>query len=272
MKINAYAKINWALNILGTRPDGYHEMDMLMQSIELHDELTIEPAGEISMPGEAPANLALLAARALAQFANVHQGARLKLRKRIPVRAGLGGGSADAAAALLALNQLWSLFLPMEQLMKVALSVGADVPFCLQGGTARVGGIGERIAPLSGGRPWPLLILHPGDGLSTPGMFQRWDGEPRHARPADIAAAAIALQAGDFPAMDRHARNMLTQSAVKALPAIGEAREALLRAGALFAAMSGSGSAVFGVFPTMRAARTAADSLGSRAILTKTKP
>ena len=148
MLIRANAKINWTLDTVGVRADGYHLLDMLMQSISLHDTLTLEPAEDVTFSADGATrvpqdegNLALRAALALRRHAGTAQGAMIHLHKRIPSGAGLGGGSADAAAVLHGLNALWELNLPMETLRQIGLTLGADVPFCLMGGLAHVRGI-----------------------------------------------------------------------------------------------------------------------------------
>lgn len=284
MKVLARAKINWALNILGCREDGYHDMDMLMQRIELCDELYIEPAGQLTLTvtdgcgATIPAggeNLVLRAARALCDEARAARGARIRLIKRIPVRAGLGGGSADAAAALCALNRMWELDLDERALVRIGLGLGADVPFCLQCEPARARGLGERLDPcVRPPRPVPLVILHPGAGLSTPRMFKAWDAlarqTPRDLEAADIDRCVRALASGDLRGMAEASRNMLYPCAVDAMPDIARARRSLLDQGAAFAAMTGSGSAVFGAFESVETAETAAHALGDGAILTYT--
>ena len=259
MILRAPAKINWALNILGTRQDGYHEMDILMQSISLWDELELlhAPPGEILFDGDGD-NLVVKAAVALMDD---NHGVEIWLHKNIPARAGLGGGSADAAAVLLGLNEMWGLGLSGEQLQRIGLTLGADVPFCLTQAPARAQGLGEILTPMGDVPSAELLILHPGCGLSTPAMFRAWDEEGAHTQPADIPASAGCLRRGDFQGLRDCARNMLIACAVRALPEIDEAIAALYRAGAVFAAMSGSGSAVFGVFETGAAADIAALSL-----------
>lgn len=179
----ARAKINWSLNILGVRPNGYHELDMLMQQISLSDELVFEPADALSLTvGGAPgdeSDLVLKAARALAELARQRgmetSGARICLTKRIPSRAGLGGGSADCAETLKALNRLWNLNFPMETMLELGAKLGADVPFCLTGGLARVSGVGERIEPLRNPPHCALVLITPGGGLSTPEVFRAYD-------------------------------------------------------------------------------------------------
>ena len=274
MTLPARAKINWALNITGRRPDGYHLLDMLMQTISLEDELTLEEADELSLTvidrrGDAgsavpvPAgadNLVLKAARALKALTGTTNGARLTLVKRVPAQAGLGGGSADCAAALTGLNAFWGLGLSPEALMALGAQLGADVPFCLTGGLARVQGIGEQVTPLGFAPQAPLVLLKPRGGLSTPEVYRRFDaGFP--GGPADIPGLIDALRQGDLPAVARLTGNALAAPAIEALPEIETALGDLRGAGADVAFMTGSGSAVVGVFSGDAAARRAADAL-----------
>ena len=162
LSIQARAKINWTLDVVGTLPNGYHDLDMLMQSVTLCDQLTIEDAPECTLSvrmqgGFVPAdgnNLVLRAARALQEATGETRGARMTLRKYIPVAAGMGGGSSDAAAARKGRNVLWNLGLTDERLEEIGLTIGADVPFCIRGGLQRARGVGERLTPL------PLYTYH----------------------------------------------------------------------------------------------------------------
>ena len=270
----APAKINWALNITGRRADGYHLLDMLMQSIALHDTLEIEPAEGLSLSVDgAPAgeeNLVLRAAMALNRRAGARHGARLSLTKRIPARAGLGGGSADCATALRALNGLWELEFSEETLLEIGLGLGADVPFCLTGGLAVVRGIGEAITPIAQAPEIPLVLVVPGGGLSTGAVFSLWDEGHFPDVVLDTDALAKAVAARRFPEIDRLNANALTLPAVSLMPEIGQliGRMRALGAGAAF--MTGSGSAVVGAFEDPKAAAAAAQNLPG-AILTKTR-
>lgn len=274
----AYAKINWALDVVGRRQDGYHELDMLMQTVALNDELSFETAGSLSLTvGGRPVpadgrNLVLQAAQALMDYTGKRHGARIHLVKHIPVRAGLGGGSADCGATLLALNRLWRLGLPLKTLLEIGATLGADVPFCMGVGLARVRGVGERLLRMEAKQRFPLVILHPGPGLSTPQVFGQWDrmGQRGLALPLDLAQSALA--AGDLYAFARMTGNALEPPAIALLPEIWQARDRLLQLGAVVAQMSGSGSAVFGAFPSWEKARYAKEALGYRAILTWTYP
>lgn len=267
MRIEARAKINWALNVLGLLPDNYHRLDMLVQRLALSDtvellpaaHLSIEVTGDESVPAD-PSNLAYRAAMELKLISGYKGGARIKLSKRIPALAGLGGGSADAAAVLEGLNELWGLDFKQNTLMEVGRRLGADVPLCLFQGLMRAGGIGDEIKPLSGGKQLHLLLLKPVEGLSSREVFQSYDEAPDPLT-ADITAASIALRKGDLEGMKATCYNQLQETAIRLLPGIRAALEALTVQGAVFAQMSGSGSAVFGVFQTEAAAKEAETAL-----------
>lgn len=305
----ARAKINWSLNILGVRPNGYHELDMLMQQISLSDELVFEPADALSLTvGGAPgdeSDLILKAARALAELARQRgmetSGARICLTKRIPSRAGLGGGSADCAETLKALNRLWNLNFPMEMLLELGAKLGADVPFCLTGGLARVAGFGERIEPLRNSPHCALVLITPGGGLSTPEVFRAYDEMVkqwedfggRHAENAvkyspenPISGSCMAehspealvqencavtehsplrlaevLLAGDYALAERLSFNALEAPAIRLLPEIGKWINRFRELGARYVRMTGSGSTVFGVFDSLETARAIASQI-----------
>ena len=256
MILRAPAKINWTLNVTGVRPDGYHELDMLMQTVELHDTLELEEDERLTLTcdrEDAPCderNLVMRAARALQAACGCKRGARMRLAKRIPSQAGLGGGSSDCASALRGLNALWGLNLDEERLREIGLKLGADVPFCLTGGMCRARGLGEALTPLPS-RSRRVLLVKPAQGLSTPEVFHAFD---RLARPdpADNEAAARALALGDDELLARSARNMLTDAAISLCPEVRETLCALRELGASFCAMSGSGSAYLALFPEKR--------------------
>lgn len=269
LRVRALAKINWTLDVIGKREDGYHELDMLLQSVALHDRLIIAPAARISLEMRGwpwirvdEKNLVLRAARALSEAAGGERGARMTLEKRIPVGAGMGGGSADAAAALVGLNALWKLGLSDAELERIGAALGADVPFCVRGGLQRARGIGERLHPLDAVRVCWLVVAQPCRGLSTKDVFGglRVDRIDASSRP-DNDAAMSALQAGDLPALASAMGNALQPVATSLRPAIAECVERIGRTGALAVQMTGSGSAVFGVYASARAARAALDAL-----------
>ena len=269
----ACAKINWALNIVGRRPDGYHLLDMLMQSIDLRDALTVEPADALTLTvNGAPAgaeNLVLRAANALNARSGRFHGASMRLEKRIPARAGLGGGSADCALALRALNGLWGLGLADGELLEIGEALGADVPFCLTGGLARVGGIGEAIEPIPDAPEIPLVLVTPGGGLSTGAVFALWDAGGWPEARLDSRALAEAVVRRDLKAADALCANALTAPAVSLMPQIADLIGRMRRLGAEAAFMTGSGSTVVGAFSEPAAARAAAAALPD-ATLTRT--
>ena len=265
MRIAARAKINWTLDIVGKREDGYHLMDMLMQPISLSDDITLLPQEELTLsvsgfprvnPG--PENLALRAAILLKQATGCTGGASIHVHKRIPVGAGMGGGSADAAGVLAGLNRLWGTGLTQAELETLGLQLGADVPFCLSGGLAHVGGLGEKITALPGAPSIPLAMVTPGGGLSTPAVFREFDdgGDPFGA--LDASALAAALCAGDLDRAHSLSLNSLEPAAIRLMPEIGEAMHRFRELGARFVRMTGSGSTVFAAFETPEQAAHAA--------------
>jgi 4-diphosphocytidyl-2-C-methyl-D-erythritol kinase len=259
LQLSAAAKVNLALEILTRRSDGYHEIATVMQTVDLSDRLVLEDADTLEVCTSAAGvptderNLAYRAAAVLREAAGVARGARITLDKRIPVAAGLGGGSTDAAAVLLGLNRLWGLRWPAGRLEELAVGLGMDVPFFLRGGAALATGRGERLTPL-GGAALPLVLVNPRFAVSTAEMYGRVTpamysdgGRARHAagaletrRPGRVAAALY---------------NGLEPAARAAYPQIGQMQAALLAAGALGAAMSGSGPTVFGVARSWEQAR-----------------
>ncbi len=269
LRLEALAKVNRSLCVLGVRPDGYHELDTLFQTIDLFDDLSLEEDDRLTLSIEGGtlsaggSNLVLRAAHALAVRAGAVRGARLRLTKRIPVGAGLGGGSADAAAALLGLNALWGLGLATQELRLAAASVGSDVAFFLFGGRARGTGRGEQIEMLPDAPDESLVLLVPPFGMATPDVYRDLG-----ARPLPDAPPA-APPAGELPE-----RNDLEATAERLRPELRIFRALLLSAGAVSARLSGSGSALFGVFPSDDAARRAAAALdgrdGARAVVTRT--
>jgi len=263
LTVHAQAKINWSLSICGERPDGYHNLDMLMQSIELSDILTFESArfltldidGQRLPTGER--NLVIRAANALNETMGKRMGARITLKKNIPARAGLGGGSADCAATLIALNRLWNFNLPLRTLMQIGLTLGADVPFCLQKGLCRAQGVGEILTPQENAPFIPLVMITPGGGLSTPAVFKAWNAGGYPMTPVDTLALAHALQEGDLSRAQQLSHNDLEAPAIELMSEIGELIEKFRNLGASFVRMTGSGSTVFAAFHSEEAAQTA---------------
>lgn len=270
IKARAYAKINWALDILATRENGYHELDMLMQSISLHDTLNFEEADGLTLITDgkpdpyADKNLIIRAAQLLKEKTGCAKGVHIELTKRTPAMAGLGGGSADCAAALLALNRMWELNLDKNELLELGFRLGADVPFCLMGGLMRVGGLGEILSALPSVQSTEMLLVMPDKGLSTGAVFGEYDRGIRSMPKVDIDSAQQQLLKGDYISLNRYAQNVLTEPAVKVSAAVGEAIAAMQECGAVMARMSGSGSAVFGVFEDAQAAQAAEKTLKAK--------
>jgi 4-diphosphocytidyl-2-C-methyl-D-erythritol kinase len=282
LTLHAYAKINLDLAVLDRRPDGYHELRTVFQSIALHDTVEILPTrGRFSIDGDATrmpldrTNLAWRAAEALWQRAGrrgVPSGTRIRIVKRIPAQAGLAGGSSDAAAALLGLNRLWNLKLPASMLLQLAGELGSDVPFFLVGGTALGLGRGERLYPLADLPLRHLVIVVPDFGVATPDAY-RWLAEERAQ-----ATDRLPLRDGaPFTELLTSWRliNHLEPPVVARHPEIAEIRDALSAVGARAARMSGSGSAVFGLFDSAATARRAARALtapGRQVFVSRTRP
>jgi 4-diphosphocytidyl-2-C-methyl-D-erythritol kinase len=252
----AFAKINWSLRVLGKRPDGYHEIDTVFQTISLHDTISITPTekndlvlscDDRSLPAD-ERNLVWRAAAALRVRCSIHKGARIRLEKRIPVHAGLGGGSSDAAATLVGLAYLWNVTLTEDELSKLAAGLGADVPFFLCGGTARGSGKGSDIAALPDAADKFLLLVKPSANISTSKAYEALNAAAlttsegktilASSQPRDFSKgfSSDALQ-NDFEAV-----------VLQLEPEIERARVALMKAGANAALLAGSGAAVFGVF------------------------
>jgi 4-diphosphocytidyl-2-C-methyl-D-erythritol kinase len=264
VRVRAYAKINLSLHVLGIRRDGYHDLRTVFQSIALHDDVTIRVrrgpfvfrCDDPACPGDAT-NLVWRAAEAMwtaARRPGALRNLEIALTKRIPVEAGLGGGSSDAAAAVRGLAELWRV--PSAAVQGVARSLGADVPYFLAGGTALGLDRGDVLYPLADHRSaWVVLIL-PAFGVSTAAAYRWWD----ESSPAASGARDGASNDLQAPVAARH-------------PEIARIVKALRRAGAFQAAMSGSGSAVFGLFDSREAAERAARDIGGRtrrALVTRT--
>ncbi|PTQ53057.1 MAG: 4-diphosphocytidyl-2-C-methyl-D-erythritol kinase [Hydrogenibacillus schlegelii] len=266
--ITSPAKINLTLEVLGRRPDGYHELDMLVVAVDLADRLrlVLRDDGAITLStsnGTLPLgekNLAVAAARKLQAASGVRAGVHIEIEKRIPISAGLGGGSSNAAAVLMGLNALWGLGYDRERLQTLGAEIGSDVPFFFHGGTARVQGRGERVEPLPDVGPWTIVIARPPLYVSTADVFRALAVD-RLPPPGETAAAVAALQAGRREAVLRHLRNDLEAVTFRLYPEVRRLKEKFYAFGAEYALMSGSGPVVYGVFPDGRRARRVVHSL-----------
>ena len=260
--IRAYAKINVTLDILGKRPDGYHELATVMQTVDLYDTICLTATEDSSVylicstaELSNANNLAARAAHLVQQHLPSPQGVRIELYKRIPTAAGLGGGSSDAAAVLLALRQWWQVDLPATEMLAMAASLGSDVPFFLTGGLALCEGRGERVTPLL--QYWPmqlrwLLLLKPAISVSTAAAFRDLPASD-YTDGSHTQAVCTALRAYQNPPPE-HLHNSLERNVLKQYPAVAEAREAMFKAGSPFVRLSGSGPTLFAPFPDLSSA------------------
>lgn len=251
MTVTAHCKINLTMEVLGKRADGYHNIRSVMQFLDLGDRLEIEPASAFTFWCDDPAlcgedNLAVRAYRLLASRYPVRPVA-IRLYKQVPYMSGMGGGSADAAAVLCAVNELSELGLSQQTLMELGRTLGADVPPCLVGGLLLAEGIGERVTPLRQTQPLWFCIIKPVQSFSTPAMYCRMDESAAFATEREQTALLQAVQAGDA---ERVAPWLCNSFEPVALPSdsILYAKRALLETGAIAASMTGAGSAVFGLY------------------------
>jgi len=281
--VRTCAKVNLSLRVLGTRADGYHEVQTVMQAIGLWDCVGLTPRDDdlikVEVPGgEAPAdetNTCWRAARAFAERTGVPRGVRIELRKSVPAGAGLGGGSSDAAATLAGLARLWEAglrggptgpppLLSERQLEDLAAQIGADVPFFLRGGCCLARGKGERLRPLSAVAMW-MVAVTPNEPVSTAEAYAAFGrspvtrNRPRLTRPVQRMVAAV--KQGDVEAVARALHNDFEPLGLPGLTAARRAKAALLASGCLGASVSGSGSAVFGIARNLAHAQAAASDL-----------
>lgn len=251
----AYAKLNISLDVLGTRPDGYHEMRMVMLGVSLYDNVTVtltdgavRSASNLCFLPEDDKNVACKAARAFFAVTGMENvGAEIKLHKIIPVCAGMGGGSSDAAAVLRALNKLTGAGLSLTQLEEIGAKVGSDVPFCVRLGTQLATGRGEIMERLPEFPDCSVVICKPDFSISTPELFSKIDGNGLKVRP-DTAGICAALEQGDLQGITRRMYNVFEDVLPKKYDKIFELKNRLLDLGAMNSVMSGTGSALFGVF------------------------
>jgi 4-diphosphocytidyl-2-C-methyl-D-erythritol kinase len=269
VRLRAFAKINYALEVRGLRDDGYHEISSVLQSISLADEveierskgrfeLHIEPEG--SEVGTLEQNTVYKAWRLLCGLSGAELPVRIRLHKKIPAQAGLGGGSADAAATLYGLNELFSLELNYEELREVGSRIGADVPFALMGGTSLAEGVGEILTPLPAPPVHYLLVAKPERGVGTGGIYRAYDECPGRGT-TSVKPVVAALRSGDLSALARAIGNDLERVTAGFVPEVEVYRKDLLRLGAMGAAMSGTGTSVYGIFEREGEARSVAERL-----------
>ncbi len=268
LKLTAKAKINLGLAITGKREDGYHLLKSVFLEIPLSDTLFLEKSGtkETTLTCTEPDlscgedNLCMKAARLMEKHYGLTEGVKMHLVKEIPSQAGLGGGSADAAAVMKGMNTAFSLNAPAEELENLAASLGADVPFFIRGGCALAEGIGEKLTALPVPSGFFLLLARPAAGADTGKIYRLYDGLERKAEP-DVEAMIAGIRANDPVAMAKGAVNALEEAAAGLVPEIGRLRSLLEETGPAFVQMTGSGSCVFAVYREKEKALRAEESL-----------
>lgn len=256
------AKINLSLDILGTLPNGYHEVEMIMQQIDLYDLVTVsllddeqteDGQGSIVVSSNLyylpcdETNIAYKAAKRMMETYHLKRGVKIHLEKRVPVAAGLAGGSANAAAVLRAMNKLYGLELSTEALMTVGLELGADVPFCLLEGAAVARGIGEKLTPIKGLDNVWVLLSKPNIGVSTKEIYKHYDTMTVKKRP-DTPLLIQATEENNLPLLTGHMYNVLEEVTTSLYPMVSDVKKKIQQCGATGVMMSGSGPTVFGLF------------------------
>ena len=269
--IKARAKINITLDVAGRRDDGYHFVKMLMQTIALYDTVTVKkvPKKGIWVSCDVrwvpcnEKNLAYKAAKLIMDNFEIDGGVAINIHKRIPVSAGLAGGSTDCAAVLKAMNMLFELGLSQKELMNLGFKLGSDVPFCVMEGTALAEGLGEKLTPLEPCPGMDIVLVKLPVSVSTATVYKMLDGEKMTFHP-DTERAAAAIKNGDKAAIAESLSNVLEPVTAKMHPRIKDIKAELIKNGALGALMSGSGPTVYGIFEDKRTACRAADRIRSR--------
>lgn len=275
----SYAKINLTLDVIGKLDNGYHEIEMIMQTINLFDLIIIDKAEcgiKIStnlkyLPNNEK-NIAYKAAAAFFEYTKIHSGVKIMIQKNIPVSAGLAGGSGNAAAVLVCLDKLFGTYLSYEELQNLASGLGADVPYCILGGTQLAKGIGQDLTVLSHCVKTNILLVKPYINVSTAEIYNEIDSSPIEKRP-NTARMISAIEKGDIITIADSLCNVMENVTEKRYPIIRGIKEKMILNGALGAVMSGSGPTVFGIFEDEKIAKKAADSFSMQfkeVFLTKT--
>lgn len=266
-QLKAYAKINLGLDVTGRLPNGYHQVKMIMQSIGICDTLTLERAERgITLTTDSPElptdenNLVCRAAALILSKCGISSGVRIHLQKTIPIAAGMAGGSTDAAAAMKGICRLYGLDISQKQLMEYGVSIGADVPYCLMGGTALAEGIGEELTQLPPLPPCHILAAKPNISVSTRYVYEHLDSEGIGVHP-DIEGMTEAVRAGDLQGVVHRMANVLESVTATAHPVIDALKRRMLALGAAGSLMSGSGPTVFGIFTDKASAAAAFEHL-----------
>jgi 4-diphosphocytidyl-2-C-methyl-D-erythritol kinase len=252
IEIEACGKINLALDVLRKREDGYHEIKSIMQQVDLCDRLEITERSNgvaISCANQLVpldhTNLVYRAWDKISKLAGSNAGINVKIDKHIPVAAGLAGGSTNGAATIIALNQMWDLGLSLQEMMEIGLQIGADIPFCIMGGTASAEGIGEKLTSLKPFKGKAVLIANPGIQISTAYAYSRL--RIRDER-IPIDSLVTCIEKNDLYSLANGIANVMEEAIISENPIIGQIKETMLHNGALGALMSGSGASVFGLY------------------------
>lgn len=264
----AYAKINLSLDVTGRRDDGYHLVRMIMQSVDLYDELTFEAndSGEINLSvsdSRIPTdnhNLIWKVFDLLKNKYNIQKGANITLNKHIPMAAGMAGGSTDGAATFLGLNEIWNLGLSKKEMCEMAVKLGADIPYCILGGTALSEGIGEELTILPDIPDCAIVIAKPPIDVSTKWCYETLDSKPIENHPA-VDDMVSAVKNGDLKGITNTMGNVLEPVTESKYDVIGKIRQILKDNGALNAMMSGSGPTVYGIYDNSEYAQKAFDAV-----------
>lgn len=265
IEIKCPAKINLSLDVVNRREDGYHNLEMIMHQVDLCDTLTLKPTDEgIFLSSDAEglsvdgSNLIVKAAKLFFEKTKIKEGIKIHLEKRIPMGAGLGGGSTDAAGTLMALNQIFGEPLTLDELAPMAKDLGADVPFFLSGGCMLAEGIGEKLTPLTPLTGVHIVIAKPPVHVSTAYVYKNLVLDENTPHP-DTRRAVEALMRGDAEMLGKYAGNVLETVTATEYPVIEEYKKTMTDCGAIYSLMSGSGSAVFGIFKSLKDAQKAMD-------------
>ncbi len=266
--LKARAKINLGLDVIRRREDGYHEVKMIMQSLNMFDRIVMtkisEPEIRITtnrsyLPTNQD-NLMYKAAKLMMDEYNITSGVEIELEKFIPVAAGMAGGSSDAAAVLVGMSRLYNLKVSRDTLMKLGVKIGADVPFCIMRGTVLAEGIGEKLTRLKAMPSCPIVIAKPGINVSTKFVYENLKLSDETVHP-DIDGMIEAIEAGDVNGVCSRLGNVLESVTVKEYPVIDKLKKKMLELGAINSLMSGSGPTVFGIFEDRKQAYACADAL-----------
>lgn len=265
IKLKALGKINLGLDVLGRRPNGYHDVRMVMQTVYLYDQILLEKTDKegISLKTNLfylpinENNLAYRAAKMLIDEFTIKEGVHISLEKHIPVAAGMAGGSSNAAAVLYGMNRLFQLGLTDQELMERGVKLGADVPYCIMRGTVLAEGIGEELTPLPAMPKCHVLLAKPPISVSTQKVYEKLDAQEVTKHP-DIDGILLGLQTGDLKKITSSMGNVLENVTITEYPQIERIKDVMKEEGALNAMMSGSGPTVFGIYDDKMLARRAA--------------